>query len=216
MSGGSAHWQRVYETRPASEVSWYEAIPRRSLELIRETGAALSDPIIDVGGGESRLVDHLLAGGYTDISVLDIAPAALQQAQARLGPAASRVKWITCDVAGFQPERRYAIWHDRAAFHFLVTSSERSRYVARLRAGLAPAGHLIMATFGPRGPQRCSGLPVQRYSEEDLTVLLGSDFRLRRCVLEDHLTPAGQGQEFLWSWWQVSDEIASPGEDRTM
>jgi SAM-dependent methyltransferase len=204
VSGGSAgHWQRVYETRSPATVSWYEAVPRRSLELIQATGVTLSAPIIDVGGGESRLVDHLLAGGYTDVSVLDIAPAALEQGQARLGPAAAGVKWIASDVTAFQPERRYAVWHDRAGFHFLVTPNERSRYLAVLRAALAPRGHLILATFGPTGPERCSGLPVQRYSQDDLAVLLEPDFRLMRYALEEHVTPMGQRQEFLWSWWQV-------------
>jgi SAM-dependent methyltransferase len=204
VSGGSAgHWQRVYETRSPATVSWYEAVPRRSLELIQATGVALSAPIIDVGGGESRLVDHLLASGYTDVSVLDIAPAALEQAQARLGPAAAGVRWIPSDVTAFQPERRYAVWHDRAGFHFLVIPSERGRYLAVLKAALASRGHLILATFGPKGPERCSGLPVQRYSQEDLAVLLEPDFRLRQCALEDHVTPMGQRQEFLWSWWQV-------------
>jgi SAM-dependent methyltransferase len=202
VSGGPAgHWQKIYETRLPAEVSWYEAVPRRSLEVIRATGVALANPIIDVGGGASRLVDHLLAGGYTDVSVLDVAPAALQLAQARLGPAAAQVEWIASDVTSFRPERRYAVWHDRAVFHFLVTAGDRNRYLTVLAVALAPAGHLILATFGPQGPERCSGLPVQRYSEADLTVLLGSDFRLRECGLEDHLTPGGRRQEFLWSWW---------------
>jgi SAM-dependent methyltransferase len=204
MSGGSAgHWETIYRTRSPDELSWYQAVPRRSLELIQATGVALTAPILDVGGGASRLVDHLLAGGYTDVSVLDIAPAALEQAKTRLGPIATRVHWITCDVTLFQPERRYELWHDRAVFHFLVTPSEQARYLAVLRSALAPGAHLLLAMFGPGGPERCSGLPVQRYSQEDLRGLLSSDFRLRRAELDDHLTPTGQHQEFLWSWWQI-------------
>jgi len=204
VSGEPAgHWQRIYEIKSPSEMSWYQPVPERSLELIRATGVALDHPILDVGGGASTLVDHLQTGGYTDVSVLDIAPAALEKAQARLGPAAARVKWIATEVTAFRPTRRYALWHDRAVFHFLVTPSERSRYLALLRAALAPTGHLILATFGPRGPERCSGSPVQRYSEEQLTDLLGSDFQLRLCAFDDHLTPEGRQQEFLWSWWQL-------------
>lgn len=206
MNGGSAgHWQQVYETQSPATASWHEAVPQRSLELIQATGVALTASIIDVGGGESRLVDHLLARGYTDVSVLDIAPAALEQARARLGAAATGVKWIASDVTAFQPDRRYALWHDRAAFHFLVAPSERSRYLAVLRAAVASRGHLILATFGPRAPERCSGLPVQRYSEKDLASLLGHDFGLRQFVLEDHVTPTGQRQEFLWTWWQAAE-----------
>jgi trans-aconitate methyltransferase len=204
VSGGSAgHWETIYRTRSPDELSWYQAVPRRSLELIQATGVALTASILDVGGGASPLVDHLLAGGYTDVSVLDIAPAALEQAKTRLGPAATRVQWIAADVTDFHPERRYALWHDRGVFHFLVTLSEQARYLAVLRSALAPAGHLVLAMFGPQGPERCSGLPVQRYSREDLSGLLGSHFRLRRAELDNHLTPRGQHQEFLWSWWQI-------------
>lgn len=204
MSEPAEHWQRVYQTRSPVEVSWYQAVPERSLELIRATGVPPDDPILDAGGGASTLVDHLLAGGYTDVTVLDVAPAALEQARTRLGPASARVQWIASDVMVFRPERRYAVWHDRAVFHFLVTPSQRAKYLAVLRSALKPAGHLILATFGPNGPERCSGLPVQRYSEDALSVLLGSLFRLGRCGLDDHLTPAGRHQEFLWSWWQVA------------
>jgi trans-aconitate methyltransferase len=174
-----------------------------SLDLIQGTGVAFTDPILDVGGGASQLVDHLIALGHTDVSVLDIAPAALEAARARLGPAAKQAEWIAADVTTFQPQRRYALWHDRAVLHFLLTPSERAQYLGVLAASLAPRGHLVLATFGPQGPTRCSGLPVQRYSEEDLGALLGSDFQLRRCEIENHLTPSGHHQQFLWSWWQT-------------
>lgn len=200
----ASHWQRIYQTRSPAEVSWYQSFPQRSLELIQAAGLAPFEPILDVGGGDSPLVDHLLRSGYTDVTVLDIAPAALQHAQARLGTAGARVKWITCDVTAFEPERRYALWHDRAVFHFFVTASDRIRYLSVLPRALAPAGHLILATFGPRGPDQCSGLPVQRYSEDDLSSMLGPDFQLRRCELHDHITPMGLPQQFLWSWWSVA------------
>ena len=204
MSGGSAgHWQRIYQTKSPTELSWYEAVPQRSFDLIQATGVTLAAPILDVGGGASQLVDHLLAAGYTDISVLDIAPAALEEARARLGPAAERVEWIAADVTTFQPRRRYVLWHDRAVLHFLLAPSERAQYLTVLGTALARQGHLILAIFGPQGPPRCSGLPVQRYSEKDLGALLGSHFKLRRSEMENHRTPAGHLQQFLWSWWQA-------------
>ena len=205
MSSESAgHWQRIYQTRSATELSWYEPVPQASLDLIRATGLPVSAPIIDVGSGDSQLVDHLLASGYSDVTLLDIAPAALERTRARLGADAGQVDWIATDVTNFRPERRYALWHDRAAFHFLVTPAERQKYLSVLTAGLAPNGHLILATFGPQGPARCSGLPIQRYSENDLGVLLDPSFQLRRQGLENHRTPMGRDQQFLWTWWQAS------------
>jgi SAM-dependent methyltransferase len=200
----AAHWQHLYETRSADDVSWYEPVPERSLALIRATGIPLEAPILDVGGGASLLVDHLLASGYTDISVLDLSPAALEQARARLGPAAGRVTWIAADITSFVPERRYALWHDRAVLHFILRPDEQRRYLAALRKGLAPHGHVVLATFGPGGPPRCSGLPVQRYSAAALEVLLGPGFDLRSSRIEQHRTPGGETQEFLYTWWQAT------------
>lgn len=205
MNGEFArHWQRIYRTKVPAELSWYEPVPHHSLDLIRATGLSRDRPIIDVGGGASALVDHLLAEGYGDVTILDIAPAALEQARTRLGAAAARVQWITGDVTSFQPERRYGLWHDRAVLHFLTTPSDQSRYLSVLAEALAPHGHLVLATFSPAGPSRCSGLPVQRYSEEDLSALLLPRFRLRRSEMENHRTPTGRAQQFLWSWWQAA------------
>jgi SAM-dependent methyltransferase len=204
MSVESAdHWRRIYEIRSPTELSWYEALPQHSLDLVRATGLPLDASILDVGAGASLLVDHLLTAGYSDVTVLDIAPAAFAQTQSRLGPAATRVTWIAGDVLEFEPTRRYALWHDRAVLHFLTTAEKRSRYLRVLTAALAPRGHLILATFGPQGPTRCSGLPVQRYSEDQLRDLLPADFQLRRCLLENHRTPAGREQQFLWTWWET-------------
>jgi len=205
MSRDSAgHWETMYEDSNPTELSWFEPVPSRSLALIQATGLPPDAPLLDVGGGASSLVDHLLAAGYTDVSVLDIAPAALAQVRARLGPAASRVEWIVTDVTAFQPKRRYAMWHDRAVVHFLTAAAERERYLAVLTASLAPGGHVVLATFGPQGPTRCSGLPVQRYSADDLGMLLGTGFRLRRTLQEDHRTPAGGYQQFVYTWWQAA------------
>lgn len=198
------HWQKVYATRAPTEVSWYQPIPERSLALIRGTGVPPDAALLDVGGGASTLVDHLLVAGYTDVTVLDIAAAALGAARTRLGEAAVRVRWIEADVTRFTPERRYVLWHDRAVFHFLVEPDRRQRYLDVLGAALAPGGHLILATFGPLGPTRCSGKPVHRYSAADLDALLAPRYRLIRSEIEDHLTPAGQPQQFLYGWWQMT------------
>lgn len=197
------HWNRLYRGKPAAELSWYESHAGRSLRAIQEAGVPAGAPILDIGGGASVLVDDLLMQGYTDVTVLDLAPAALDQSRDRLGPAAERVTWIAADVTAFHPTRRYAVWHDRAALHFLVRPREQEQYVAVLRSALASRGHVILATFGPGGPTRCSGLPVQRYSAERLSALLGPGFELRGSVLEDHHTPAGMAQRFLHTRWQA-------------
>jgi len=198
------HWESVYDTREPTEVSWYQAAAARSLELVRATGEPRTAAILDVGGGASTLVDDLLASGYSDVTVLDLAANALDRARARLGESATRVEWVEADVTHFRPQREYAIWHDRAVFHFLTGEEERVRYLEVLREALRPRGHFILATFGPQGPRRCSGLDVRRYAVEDLTTLLGPGFELRRHLLEDHRTPAGVSQQFLYGWWQAT------------
>jgi SAM-dependent methyltransferase len=197
------HWERLYQGKNAAELSWFESTPRRSLQSIRDTGVSLNAPILDVGGGASLLVDELLQVGYTNVTVLDLAPAALAQSKDRLGPAAERVTWIATDVTTFRPLRRYAVWHDRAVLHFLAGKLEQESYVEALRNALAPGGHVILATFGPGGPTRCSGLPVQRHSVETLSALLGPEFELRSSTFEDHLTPTRVAQRFLHTRWQA-------------
>ncbi len=197
------HWDRVYSTKGPTEVSWYQAVPARSLALIRASGVSPQEPILDVGGGASTLVDHLLDEGYADISVLDISAAALEQARMRLAGQADGVTWIEADILEFQPARRYGIWHDRAVLHFLTDESTRSRYLNTLRTALKPGGHVIVAPFGPDGPARCSGLDVQRYSAQSLSALLGPTFELRAHSLEVHHTPSGVEQQFLYGWWEA-------------
>ena len=198
-----AHWDHVYGTKSPDQVSWFEPTPARSLALIRATGVSLDSPILDVGGGASTLVDHLLSEGYSDISVLDIAPRALEQARVRLAGQADRVTWIKSDVLEFQPARCYGVWHDRAVLHFLTDERSRSRYLAALNAALECGGHVVLATFGPEGPTRCSGLDVQRYSAGSLSELLGEGFELRAQSLEVHHTPTGVEQQFLYGWWEA-------------
>lgn len=196
-----AHWEQVHATRDPVTLSWYQPVPARSLELIREAGIGLEDPLLDVGGGSSTLVDHLLADGHTDLTVLDIAAPALDRARARLGDRADRVHWIVADITGFRSDRTYRLWHDRAVFHFLTDPARRAAYLDVLEAALVDGGHLVLATFGPEGPARCSGLQVQRYSVAELCQVLGSRFTLVRSLLEDHVTPSGSHQQFLYGRW---------------
>ncbi len=197
------HWEGVYSSKSPGEVSWYQPEPARSLRLIAATGTGDDDPIIDAGGGASTLVDHLLDRGYSDITVLDLSGAALAHARQRLGARAENVTWIEGDVTEFRAPRRYALWHDRAVFHFLTDRSDRQRYVDAVTAALLDRGHLVLSTFGPDGPTRCSGLDIQRYGVEDLDEWFGRAFQLRDDVLEKHHTPAGGMQQFLYTWWQL-------------
>lgn len=204
MSDSSrAHWQNVYESKDPTEVSWYQPVPERSLRLIRETGIAKSDPILDVGGGASTLVDHLLQEGYSDISVLDISGHALDRSRARLGKSADAVDWIEADVTTFAPPRQYALWHDRAVFHFLTDPADRDNYIDVVTRAIKANGYFVLATFGPEGPQRCSGLDIRRYSVQRLQDLFGDRLHLGGHHLEDHRTPMGSTQQFLYSWWQA-------------
>jgi SAM-dependent methyltransferase len=192
-----AHWDQVYGTKPLTDVSWYEAVPEKSLELIRKSGIRPHDRIIDVGGGASFLVDELLSQGYGDVTVLDISSEVLRKVRGRLGERAKAVTLLQHDVTTFRPARRYALWHDRAVFHFLVNIDDRKRYVEALRNSLEPNGTVIIATFGPEGPERCSGLEVVRYDAASLATQLGSDFMLVESSLDLHRTPRGSTQQFL-------------------
>lgn len=197
-----AHWQGVYTSRSHTDVSWYEPEPTRSLAFIEASGVSRNRAIIDVGGGASTLVDHLLDRGYSQLTVLDIAADALRQAQDRLGERAQNVEWCAADVLAYRAERRFALWHDRAVLHFLVDTADRRRYVAALRRALQPGGHVVLAGFGPEGPRRCSGLPVRRYSVRKFRQLLGQEFQLQEQAVEEHTTPGGASQQFLYTRWQ--------------
>ena len=195
------HWEQVYRDKPEDTVSWFQVHPQISLELIKPYSKP-GDALIDVGGGASRLVDHLLAESYSDLTVLDLAEAALERAGTRLGRAALKVQWLVADITRWRPERRYRFWHDRAVFHFLTDAAERAAYRAALEAALAPGAHAMVASFALDGPERCSGLPVQRYSPESLAEELGGGFRLRESREETHLTPAGRLQRFQYSLFE--------------
>ncbi len=193
-----AHWQQVYRGRTPEAASWYQAEPALSLALIAAAGVTPDAGIIDVGGGASTLVDHLLDGGFRDLAVLDVAEASLAAARARLGDRADQVTWIAADVTAWSPDRQWDLWHDRAVFHFLVDAADRRAYRAALGRALAPGGHVVIATFAPDGPERCSGLPVVRYDEARLGAELGAGFRFVESRRERHHTPGGAAQEFLF------------------
>jgi SAM-dependent methyltransferase len=198
------HWESVYRTKTPTEVSWYQPEARLSLDLIRRVVPDVTAPIIDVGGGASTLVDGLLDAGYQTVTVLDLAPTALALAQQRLGQRAERVSWIAADVLSVPlPVAEYAIWHDRAVFHFVTDPEDRARYVAQTRRAVRPGGHVIVASFGPDGPTRCSGLEVVRYAPEAMHAEFGAGFRLLDSVCEDHHTPGGTIQAFVYCLCRV-------------
>jgi 2-polyprenyl-3-methyl-5-hydroxy-6-metoxy-1,4-benzoquinol methylase len=200
MSTRQAHWNQVYTSKAPTEVSWYQPRPERSLALIRASGVGRGQPIIDVGAGASLLVDALLADGYQDVTVLDISEQVLSKVRERLGSAA--VQLLQQDVTSFVPQRRYALWHDRAVFHFLTDSQERAAYVRALHQGVKPNGHVLIATFAPTGPERCSGLPVVRYDAPALAAQLGDEFELLESAEEQHRTPWGAPQQFIYAHFQ--------------
>ena len=199
------HWQRAYEATTDQEVSWHQESPEPSLTLVTAATASLASPIIDIGGGTSHLFDHLVRGGYSRVSVLDVSPSALAKAKARLGARAAEVHWITADITTWTPTELYEVWHDRATFHFMVTEADRSAYLARLRQALAPGGHVVIATFALDGPQKCSGLPVMRYDAESLAPMLGHDFMLVSSMPHLHRTPWGTVQSFQFSVFRRSE-----------
>jgi SAM-dependent methyltransferase len=193
------HWQEVYAKRAENEVSWFQERPETSFDLIARSRVPKTAPVIDIGAGASRLIDLLLADGFTDVSVLDIAESALAKARARLGERAKAVNWIIADITAWTPPRRYRLWHDRAVLHFLMLAQDRAAYRNTLLAALEPGGSAIISTFALDGPERCSGLPVMRYSGDSLAGELGGEFRLIEAVSEDHRTPAGAIQRFQFS-----------------
>lgn len=196
MENRQQHWETVYSKKQPHEVSWTQERPETSLQFIAEAGLPLTASIIDIGGGDSRLVDCLLDLGYTDITVLDISAAAIARAQARLGERAARVHWIVSDIEDFVPARSYDLWHDRATFHFLTTPEQVTEYVAK--AARAVSGYMTIGTFSEHGPERCSGLPVRQYSEDELTQVLAAGFTKIHCTHEDHVTPFHTIQNFLF------------------
>jgi hypothetical protein len=192
------HWTNVYQEKTADSVSWYQPAAEPSLQALDRFGASPSSSFIDVGGGASNLVDALLSRGWEHLTVLDIAQPALETSKRRLGPNATRVSWELADITEWSPSKQYDVWHDRAVFHFLTEPDQREAYRRALSAGVADGGLVIIATFGLDGPERCSGLPVERYDREKLAHELGHSFRVLDCWREEHVTPWGAKQAFNW------------------
>ena len=200
--GRKAHWERVYTTQAVDDVGWYQPRPTASLRLLESAGVSPEAGIIDVGAGASTLVDELVERGYRDLTALDVSRAGLQHVRERLGEQGEQVQWLEADVTTFRPERRWDLWHDRAALHFLTDPSDRKGYVRALEEGVAPGGHAIVATFSLEGPRRCSGLEVVRYDPAALSGELGAAFELREARGEDHRTPTGVVQPFIYCLFQ--------------
>jgi ubiquinone/menaquinone biosynthesis C-methylase UbiE len=191
------HWDGVYSSRGPTEMSWFQATPTVSLELLDVLGVSRQSGVIDVGGGASLLVDHLLERGFEDVSVLDVSDAALRSARSRLTSGAP-VTWVRNDVLSWRPERGFDLWHDRAVFHFLTDAVDRLTYLRTMRRALRPGGAVIMGTFASDGPDQCSGLPVARYSSEELAAAIGTEFDIVAARREVHTTPRGAIQPFSW------------------
>lgn len=198
------HWDSVYKTKAPERVSWFRPHLDRSLQFIEAAGLARDASILDVGGGASTLVDDLLDRGNSNVSVLDLSAEALETSRKRLGERASRVRWIQGDILGASlPEHACDFWHDRAVFHFLTSPADREKYVALARRSLKPGGHIVIATFGPQGPEKCSGLEVVRFTAEGIHAEFGDDFAAVGDSREMHSTPWGSEQEFVYCYCRV-------------
>jgi SAM-dependent methyltransferase len=192
------HWETIYTETDPTQVGWFQPLPEMSLNLVEASGVSNEGRIIDVGGGASVLVYYLLQRDFTDLTVLDLSAAALEKSKTQVGAQASRVNWIAEDITKVEFEKPFDLWHDRAVFHFLTDRDDRERYIRNLKAGLKPGGHLIMATFALDGPEKCSGLPVQRYDDDTLCGELGVDFALVQSGTETHVTPYGKEQKYIF------------------
>ena len=193
-----SHWEHIYTTKQLHEVSWFQPIPETSLNFIRELCPNKLAKIIDVGGGDSLLVDHLLELGYQDLSVLDISEAAITRAKHRLGEKAERVTWIVADIATFEPTAQYDLWHDRAAFHFLTNETEIKHYQEITRNHIVPNGHLVLGTFSDQGPKKCSGIDITQYTETTMSALFTERFEKVTCIYVNHPTPFNSMQHFIF------------------
>lgn len=190
------HWDTVYKTKDANQVSWTQEIPKTSLDFIHSFGLTKNASIIDIGGGDSKLVDYLLDEGYENVTVLDISAQALEKAKKRLGEKSRKVNWVVSDITEFRPDNTFDVWHDRATFHFLTSADQVTKYMDTARKSVS--GYLTIGTFSNIGPEKCSGLNIKQYSEKTLTSELKNGFDKIRCINEDHITPFDTIQNFLF------------------
>lgn len=192
------HWENIYQTKDLKDVSWYQPTPTTSLDFLKQFSIPTTAKIIDIGGGDSFLVDHLLDLGYTDLTVLDISSASLERAKQRLGDRSTKVKWIVADAATFKPTEQYDFWHDRAAFHFLTQEQEITSYIDTIQKSIKPTGVLVIGTFSEEGPKKCSGIEIKQYSETTMTDRLKKFFEKVKCIKVDHTTPFNTIQNFIF------------------
>jgi SAM-dependent methyltransferase len=196
MKESKKHWETVYETKTPEQVSWTQEIPKTSIEFIQTFNLDKSAKIIDIGGGDSNLVDFLLAQGFENVTVLDISKAALKRAQKRLGKNAEKVNWIESDILDFKPSENFDVWHDRAAFHFLTSKEQIESYISIAKESVS--GYLAIGTFSENGPKKCSGLDIKQYSEDELTEVMRNGFEKLKCINENHKTPFDTIQNFTF------------------
>jgi ubiquinone/menaquinone biosynthesis C-methylase UbiE len=192
------HWENIYSTKQLNEVSWYQPTPTTSLNLIEELNIPKTASIIDIGGGDSFLVDNLLKLGYENITILDISIKAIERAKKRLGKQSENVKWIEADASNFNPKASYDLWHDRAAFHFLTDENDIENYLKAAQKGIKPSGNLIIGTFSTEGPKKCSGIDIKQYSEDSLNHIFKDDFNKTDCKTIEHQTPFNTYQNFIF------------------
>jgi ubiquinone/menaquinone biosynthesis C-methylase UbiE len=205
MKERKLHWDKIYATKQSSEMSWSQEYPKTSLDFVHQAHLNKQAHIIDVGGGNSKLVDFLMEEGFENISVLDICDEALKKVKLRLGSKANKVNWIVCDVTEFQPTDTYDFWHDRATFHFLTTEPQIVNYLSTARKAVKENGYVTIGTFSQDGPKKCSGLEVKQYSEEALTSELEDGFEKVKCITEEHETPNHTTQHFLFCSFKRSE-----------
>lgn len=196
MESRKEHWEKVYSTKQPHEISWTQELPKTSLDFIHSFNLPKSATIIDIGGGDSKLVDYLVDEGYENISVLDISSTAIEKSKQRLGNKAKKVNWVVTDVLEFQPDIKYDCWHDRATFHFLTDSKDIDTYLKKAKQSVK--GFMTIGTFSDKGPKKCSMLDVHQYTETELQEQLSAGFEKLKCVTEDHVTPLNTIQNFLF------------------
>jgi len=196
--GGWDHWHKIYSTKNEKELSWFQEYPSTSMKFIHSLNLDLNSKIIDIGSGDGRFIEALVEEGYRDITALDISEAVIKRAKERLGEKSETIRWIASDILYFEPLTKYDLWHDRATFHFLINEGEIDRYISIAEYALKPNGYLILSTFSEQGPKKCSGLPITQYSELSLAGKLGGRFEKLNCTNEDHITPGGTVQNFLF------------------
>ncbi|MGL1886057.1 MAG: class I SAM-dependent methyltransferase [Reichenbachiella sp.] len=201
------HWENIYQTKELKDVSWYQPTPQTSLKFVEQANLSKTAKIIDIGGGDSFFVDHLLDMGYQDITILDISSSSLERAKKRLGNQADRIKWVVSDIVQFEPTEQYDFWHDRATFHFLTDEDEISNYLSTIEHCISPGGTIVIGTFSDQGPKKCSGIEIKQYSESTLSDKFKDSFTKENCIIINHPTPFETQQNFVFCSFKKATSI---------